>query len=640
MDKEFEALKKKVDELEKQIKQKSLDMFGRSYSQVGSSSSDFLIKTKGQVKIQWGSKFIDLIKDGKINANSKFIYIRDEVGSKDGIYVSTNGQSVILKAGDAQINLLGEVGTTYVSFLGAQNSTSEQKHQALTNIGFLYPNLDSIDSNSLQNGIIYIESEHKLYIVQEGKLTELSLEIPSPYTEQFIIAKNDSKQGAIFIQGTGISNSLAFDNFYIYYQEQSAYFKSPYSFIFTIGDSDILKIDSSSVTTNQQVVSSMFRSSNSSSTYGFRLYTLSGVSTLEVDNLVVRNGISSTSDTYPTYWWADSNVVSSVEFNTDSYDLTLRYINAFEVGDCLYTFVNQQGEDQQDQNEQSTISREVVSLTVTQSSLDTIRVTSNSSINYYNLNNAILFKINVGTLIRNSNKGLDIVNSNSFEDEQNIQNIHTRIGNLSDLNLYNIVNGQEHKVEDKNGVYSQNGIFKVIQYASDYNLLEDDNSSNLASTEWITKFVNNLLPVGSIIAFSGSSIPENWALCDGNNGTPNLVGKFIKAESSTGEEGGEEEITIEIENLPSHTHTVTSGSITTSTDGEHSHTVQYSSGNPGVTEEGSDAFVGTGTTDTSESGSHSHTVNLSGLQLSNVGENKPIEWEPKYFSLMFIMRIK
>lgn len=638
MDKEFEALKKKVDELEKQIKQKSLDMFGRSYSQVGSSSSDFLIKTKGQVKIQWGSKFIDLIKDGKINANSKFIYIRDEVGSKDGIYVSTNGQSVILKAGDAQINLLGEVGTTYVSFLGAQNSTSEQKHQALTNIGFLYPNLDSIDSNSLQNGIIYIESEHKLYIVQEGKLTELSLEIPSPYTEQFIIAKNDSKQGAIFIQGTGISNSLAFDNFYIYYQEQSAYFKSPYSFIFTIGDSDILKIDSSSVTTNQQVVSSMFRSSNSSSTYGFRLYTLSGVSTLEVDNLVVRNGISSTSDTYPTYWWADSNVVSSVEFNTDSYDLTLRYINAFEVGDCLYTFVNQQGEDQQDQNEQSTISREVVSLTVTQSSLDTIRVTSNSSINYYNLNNAILFKINVGTLIRNSNKGLDIVNSNSFEDEQNIQNIHTRIGNLSDLNLYNIVNGQEHKVEDKNGVYSQNGIFKVIQYASDYNLLEDDNSSNLASTEWITKFVNNLLPVGSIIAFSGSSIPENWALCDGNNGTPNLVGKFIKAESSTGEEGGEEEITIEIENLPSHT--VTSGSITTSTDGEHSHTVQYSSGNPGVTEEGSDAFVGTGTTDTSESGSHSHTVNLSGLQLSNVGENKPIEWEPKYFSLMFIMRIK
>nr|DAO59156.1 MAG TPA: LONG TAIL FIBER PROTEIN P37 PROTEIN, FIBER PROTEIN.2A [Bacteriophage sp.]DAX00354.1 MAG TPA: LONG TAIL FIBER PROTEIN P37 PROTEIN, FIBER PROTEIN.2A [Bacteriophage sp.] len=29
-----------------------------------------------------------------------------------------------------------------------------------------------------------------------------------------------------------------------------------------------------------------------------------------------------------------------------------------------------------------------------------------------------------------------------------------------------------------------------------------------------------------------SEIPEGWAVCDGNNGTPNLVGKFIKAVSA------------------------------------------------------------------------------------------------------------
>ncbi len=42
-------------------------LFGRVFDSLGTSSSDLLLKTKGQVKIQWGNKFIDLIKDGKIN---------------------------------------------------------------------------------------------------------------------------------------------------------------------------------------------------------------------------------------------------------------------------------------------------------------------------------------------------------------------------------------------------------------------------------------------------------------------------------------------------------------------------------------------------------------------------------------------
>ena len=42
-------------------------LFGRVYESVGSSSSDLLIKSKGSVKIQWGNKYIDLIKNGEIN---------------------------------------------------------------------------------------------------------------------------------------------------------------------------------------------------------------------------------------------------------------------------------------------------------------------------------------------------------------------------------------------------------------------------------------------------------------------------------------------------------------------------------------------------------------------------------------------
>ena len=38
------------------------------------------------------------------------------------------------------------------------------------------------------------------------------------------------------------------------------------------------------------------------------------------------------------------------------------------------------------------------------------------------------------------------------------------------------------------------------------------------------------LPKGSIIMFNGAeNIPNKWQICDGTNGTPNLIDKFIKA---------------------------------------------------------------------------------------------------------------
>ncbi|MBS9440742.1 tail fiber protein [Photorhabdus heterorhabditis] len=38
---------------------------------------------------------------------------------------------------------------------------------------------------------------------------------------------------------------------------------------------------------------------------------------------------------------------------------------------------------------------------------------------------------------------------------------------------------------------------------------------------------NRVLPKGMIVMFSGSSVPTGWALCDGDNGTPNLIDRFI-----------------------------------------------------------------------------------------------------------------
>lgn len=52
-----------------------------------------------------------------------------------------------------------------------------------------------------------------------------------------------------------------------------------------------------------------------------------------------------------------------------------------------------------------------------------------------------------------------------------------------------------------------------------------------------TEFVHNIVPMGSIIMWYGdiTAIPTGWALCDGNNGTPDLRNRFIiGATTSTG----------------------------------------------------------------------------------------------------------
>lgn len=74
-------------------------------------------------------------------------------------------------------------------------------------------------------------------------------------------------------------------------------------------------------------------------------------------------------------------------------------------------------------------------------------------------------------------------------------------------------------------------------------------------------------PSGGIIIWSGASnnIPDGWALCDGTNGTPDLRGRFVLGESEThavGSTGGEEEVTLTVEQMPSHNHSI--GQVSTS----------------------------------------------------------------------------
>ena len=45
-------------------------LFGKNYQETGKSSSPLLLRSNGEIKLQWGNKFIDLIKNGKLNSQS------------------------------------------------------------------------------------------------------------------------------------------------------------------------------------------------------------------------------------------------------------------------------------------------------------------------------------------------------------------------------------------------------------------------------------------------------------------------------------------------------------------------------------------------------------------------------------------
>ena len=82
-------------------------------------------------------------------------------------------------------------------------------------------------------------------------------------------------------------------------------------------------------------------------------------------------------------------------------------------------------------------------------------------------------------------------------------------------------------------------------------------------------------PIGTIVVWSGSldNIPTGWALCDGEEGRPDLRGKFVLGAGGTynpGAAGGSEEVKLTVEQMPSHSHSSASSSVTSKVNGDSS----------------------------------------------------------------------
>lgn len=280
-------------------------LFGRTYSTVGNSDSDFIIKTRGQVKVQWGKKFIDIIKDGKLNVDVSFIGSVDsynDIGSKDGLYYVKENGSIYLVVNGNKINILGDVDGTYVSFASKQDTADEQKGQASKNLGIRYSSKDEATEYGVTNGIVFLEDANRWYIVEDGVFTLYPSELESPYKKQLIISKEDNSIGALVISGQGNGNALIFnagsDTLSIYKDFDNYSVDSSSPIITTVGTTSTAELGLDGLSLSKSLFCDSIESSSASDSTGFKLYMSDGKSILSVDQLMVRESSDIVDITY------------------------------------------------------------------------------------------------------------------------------------------------------------------------------------------------------------------------------------------------------------------------------------------------------------------------------------------------------
>lgn len=154
-----------------------------------------------------------------------------------------------------------------------------------------------------------------------------------------------------------------------------------------------------------------------------------------------------------------------------------------------------------------------------------------------------------------------------------------------------------------------------------------NNTTSIATTQ----FMHSVLPKGVILIWYGDTtdIPAGWALCDGQNNTPNLLDQFIVAAGGNYTAhtfGGSTDAVV-----VAHSHTASTAEA-----GSHSHTFSayspnVSSGNFVAQDPGGDASV---TITTNSAGAHSHSVTVDESGVTGEGANLP-----PYYALCYIMKI-
>lgn len=308
--------------------------FGRTYSSAGDTSADFLIKTRGDVKVQVGHSFVSLVRGGKIDVDQEIVKQASSKESitSDGIYITDDG-SVYIKKGDTLISAVDGTNSTYVSY-NKQEIKNEQQQIAQNNIGLVFDTLEKAKAQVLK-GFVYITEEEKFYTVNNGEFTELKFEFPNPYPRMLEIAnQEDTTNYALKLSGD--KNGICFgeEDVTITY-EDNLKFNAISWYTFLVNDKRLLEIKNRETRIYNDFVVDSIKSSNYSESKGFGLFNKNGQSYLYVDNAIIRNDKTKSANLPKQYLssvnWKNNVVISSV--TEGGVYVTLKYKRDYVVGD-------------------------------------------------------------------------------------------------------------------------------------------------------------------------------------------------------------------------------------------------------------------------------------------------------------------
>lgn len=594
-------------------------LFGKNYQEAGSSSSPLLLRSNGEIKLQWGNKFIDLVKNGKINSEAKdcifTVDTSDEIKA-NGIYLVTEDSSIWINVEGTKAKL-SDNDTTYVSFLTEQKTTPEQKQQALTNLGLIYENIDALNKANLITGLAYVVETNKLYLIQNKVVSEYQVAAALPTSGKF----DDLTISDLTISNLTIKNDTINSS----------------QLILTINNIPYLQLNDNVLCSVPFLVDKLQSINYNYNKSGFALYQDNGKSVLDIDSINWRNidsELPKNQKTYSTYTILGSfNIVTEVtdeSSETESlYKLQLKYPNTIslklsnyilaELETTYNIFLLTTKVQVQDDISYNQI---VLDKDIPETHQLYVKF-SDSSTRLYSRNDAKLFDVNLTVAeaylynngidtkyivdidsiqkhdiiplefeirkvdkyyiiikLQNTLLASDLLNSTQlkiyqarvpqfiqgegflalrkWDSENNKYVYHTIIGTYKESEF-----GISDDTNDKFGFYSDdvkvtgisvsgakfsgqlpsfietkpdtiaNNQFPTMEIVNEKikKAVDDAGDTNLALIN------KSALPKGSIIMFNNANkIPDKWQICDGTNGTPNLIDKFIKAGMTLKEE--------------------------------------------------------------------------------------------------------
>lgn len=594
-------------------------LFGKNYQEAGSSSSPLLLRSNGEIKLQWGNKFIDLVKNGKINSEAKdYIFTvdtSDEIKA-NGIYLVTEDNSIWINVEGTKTKL-NDTNTTYVSFLTEQETTPEQKQQALTNLGLIYENIDALNKANLVTGLAYVVEANKLYLIQNKVVSEYQVASALPTSGKF----DDLTISNLTISNLTIKNDTINSS----------------QLILAINNIPYLQLNDNILCNVPFLVDKLQSINYNYNKSGFALYQDNGKSVLDIDSINWRNidsELPKNQKTYSTYTiLGNFNIVTEVtdeSSETESlYKLQLKYPNTIslklsnyilaELETTYNVFLLTTKVQVQDDISYNQI---VLDKNIPETHQLYVKF-SDSSTKLFSKNDVKLFDVNLSVVeaylynngidtkyivdidntqkhdiiplefeihkvdkyyiiikLQNTLLASDLLNSNQlkiyqarvpqfiqgegflalrkWDSENNKYVYHTIIGTYKESNF-----GISDDTSNKFGFYSDDvkvtGIsLSGAQFSGQLPSFTETKPDTVANNQFPTmEIVNekikkavddagdtnldlinkNTLPKGSIVMFNNANkIPDKWQICDGTNGTPNLIDKFIKAGMTLKEE--------------------------------------------------------------------------------------------------------